>query len=195
MQPATSQLSGKATASNLSRISPSHLFCRSAISRSFCVFSPTIGNLHLARPSRESLPGRRRAPPRKEDLMPTSVAACVCEQLTVSCSGDPAHVSLCHCLACQRRTGSTYGIAAFYPRENVRMAGDATAYTRQSDSGYPVTFYFCPHCGSTVYWKADRKPEMVAVAVGAFADPAFPAPSQAVYAEHRHGWLPNLPAG
>jgi hypothetical protein len=30
------------------------------------------------------------------------------------------------------------------------VAGDATAYTRQSDSGYSVTFYFCPHCGSTV---------------------------------------------
>jgi len=43
MQPATSQLSGKATSSNLSRISPSHLFCRSAISKSFSVFSPTIG--------------------------------------------------------------------------------------------------------------------------------------------------------
>jgi hypothetical protein len=117
--------------------------------------------------------------------MPTSVAACVCGQLTVSCSGDPAQVSLCHCLACQRRTGSTYGIVAFYPRENVSVAGDATAYTRQSDSGYPVTFYFCPHCGSTVYWEPDRKPEMVGVAVGAFADPTFPAPSQAVYIEHR----------
>ena len=58
--------------------------------------------------------------------MPTSVAACVCEQLTVSCSGDPAQVTLCHCLACQRRTGSTYGIAAFYPRENLRVTGDAT---------------------------------------------------------------------
>jgi Glutathione-dependent formaldehyde-activating enzyme len=46
-----------------------------------------------------------------------------------------------------RRTGSTYGIAAFFPRENVIVADDATAYTRQSDSGYPVTFYFCPHCG------------------------------------------------
>jgi hypothetical protein len=40
----------------------------------------------------------------------------------------------------------------------------------------------------------DRKPEMVAVAVGAFADPAFPASSQTVYAEHRHRWVPNGPA-
>jgi hypothetical protein len=126
--------------------------------------------------------------------MPTSVAACVCEQLTVSCSGDPAQVSLCHCLACQRRTGSTYRIAAFYPRKNVRVADDATAYTRQSDSGYPVTFYFCPNCGSTVYWSPDRKPDIVAVAVGAFADPAFPAPSQASYAEYRHSWVLNVSA-
>src|SRR6267143_2879874 len=156
MQPATSQLSGKTISSNLSRISPSHLFCRSAISRLFCVFSPTIGNLHLARDLK--LPSRSSAPP-KEDLMPTGLAACLCEQLTVSCSGDPAQVTLCHCLACQRRTGSTYGIVAFYPRENVRVTGDATAYTRQSDSGYPVTFYFCPHCGSTVYWEPVVNPK------------------------------------
>jgi hypothetical protein len=114
------------------------------------------------------------------------LATCVCGRLTASCSGDPAHVSLCHCLGCQRRTGSTYGIAAFFPRENVRVAGDATTYTRESDGGYPVTFYFCPHCGSTVYWEPRRKPQMVAVAAGAFAGPVFPAPSQAVYAEHRH---------
>ena len=124
--------------------------------------------------------------------MPTRLATCVCGQLTVSCSGDPAQVSLCHCLACQRRTGSTYGIAAFFPRENVGVAGES--YTRSSDSGYPVSFYFCPDCGSTVYRKPDRKPEMVAVAVGAFADPAFPPPSQAVYVEHRHRWVPNEPA-
>ena len=102
--------------------------------------------------------------------MPTSVAACVCEQLTVSCSGDPAQVTLCHCLACQRRTGSTYGIAAFYPRENVRMAGDATVYTRQSDSGYPVTFYFCPIAGRSCtgrpavnpkWWRSPWAPSLI----------------------------------
>jgi hypothetical protein len=80
--------------------------------------------------------------------MPTRVAACVCEQLTVSSSGDPTHVSLCHCLSCQRRTGSTYGIAAFYPRENVRVAGDATAYTRQPSTSAPIAGRPCT--GSSV---------------------------------------------
>jgi hypothetical protein len=127
--------------------------------------------------------------------MPTRFAACVCGQLTASCSGDPVQISLCHCLACQRRTGSTYGIAAFFPRESVAIAGGSKAYTRSSDSGYSVTFHFCPDCGSTVTGTLAAKPDLVAVAVGAFADPTFPAPSQAVYTEHRHEWVPNRPAG
>src|SRR5208282_1655904 len=181
MLPATSQLSGKAISSNPSRISPSHLFCPSAASRSSSKACPMIRNLHrrprrfhVFRPERRrvvsilrgSAPRRER---RKEDMMPTRLATCGGGQLTASCSGDPTSVSLCHCLQCQRRTGSTYGIAAFFARENVTVAGDSEAYARGSDSGYPVTFYFCPRCGSTVYWKPARKLELLAVAVGAFA--------------------------
>jgi hypothetical protein len=116
-------------------------------------------------------------------------ATCACGQLRVLCHGDPISVSLCHCLACQRRTGSTYGIAAFFRAENVEAAGRAQDYSRPSDSGFDVTFCFCPDCGSTIYWKPSRMPNLVAVAVGAFADPAFPKPTQAVYAEHQHHWV------
>lgn len=116
-------------------------------------------------------------------------ASCACGQLTVRCAGEPTKVSLCHCRECQKRTGSTYGIAAFFPRAAVRPAGEAHHYTRASDSGHPVTFHFCPRCGSTVYWEPARMPDRIAVAVGAFADPNFPAPSQSVYDEHRHVWV------
>ena len=120
--------------------------------------------------------------------MVTRFAACACGALKVRCTGDPIKVSLCHCLDCQKRTGSTYGIAAFFRRENIDPQGATRSYTRQSDSGHPVTFHFCPECGSTVFWTPHRKPESVAVAVGAFADPAFPAPTQAVYVERSHPW-------
>ena len=116
-------------------------------------------------------------------------ASCVCGSLRVACAGEPAQVSLCHCLACQKRTGSTYGIAAFFSRDDVCVEGPRKSYTRQSDSGFPVTFHFCPDCGSTVFWEPQRAPGKIAVAVGAFADPAFPAPTKIVYAEHRHVWL------
>ncbi|MGE0211024.1 MAG: GFA family protein [Parvibaculaceae bacterium] len=124
--------------------------------------------------------------------MTLRTARCSCGKLEVRCAGEPVSVSLCHCLECQKRTGSTYGIAAFYPRSAVEPSGPATSYTRASDSGHPVTFHFCPACGSTVYWEPSRKPDFIAVAVGAFADPSFPAPSKGVYGDHRHPWVGEL---
>lgn len=120
------------------------------------------------------------------------LATCACGKLCVACLGEPAKVSLCHCLACQRRTGSTYGIAAFFERERVRVTGEYKSFSRPSDSGFPVTFHFCPACGSTVFWEPQRQPVFIAVGVGSFADPAFPAPTQAVYTEHRHPWLKDV---
>jgi hypothetical protein len=116
-------------------------------------------------------------------------ATCACGQLQVICAGEPVMISLCHCLDCQRRTGSTYGVAAFFARANVEVRGKFRSYSRSSDSGFAVEFHFCPECGSTVFWEPARKPDMIAVAVGSFGDPSFPAPSQSVYDERRHPWV------
>jgi len=118
-------------------------------------------------------------------------AVCACGQLRVRCAGEPAKISLCHCLDCQRRTGSTYGVAAFFSRNNVESKGVFRTFTRSSDSGFAVNFHFCPDCGSTVFWEPQRRPDSMAVAVGSFADPSFPPPSQSVYDEHRHLWVPS----
>jgi hypothetical protein len=126
--------------------------------------------------------------------MVTRIATCACEQLRVTCVGDPIRISLCHCLDCQKRTGSTYGVAAFFSRTDVKANGVFQTFRRSSDSGFAVNFRFCPACGSTVFWEPERKPDSIAIAVGAFADPAFPAPSQSVYNERRHAWVPDTPA-
>ena len=116
-------------------------------------------------------------------------ASCACGQLRVECSGEPVSVSLCNCLDCQRRTGSAFGIAAFYARGRVRAAGEQSAFRRTSEQGFDFSFFFCPTCGSTVYWETTRKPDHVAVAAGAFADPGFPSPTRSHFDEQRHPWL------
>ena len=121
--------------------------------------------------------------------MTRRTAHCSCGSLSVACTGDPLSVSLCHCLACQRRTGSTYGIAAFFETEQVEITGKRSEYKRQAESGYAVDHRFCPSCGSTVLWYPERMPGRVAVAVGAFGDPSFPAPSKSVHIESRHPWV------
>ena len=103
--------------------------------------------------------------------------SCSCGQLRLTCEGEPARISMCHCLACQRRTGSIFGVQARFRRDQVAIEGRTVAFVRTADSGNTVTFRFCPDCGSTVYWQLSAFPDLLAVAVGAFADPAFPGPA------------------
>ena len=120
--------------------------------------------------------------------MTTRIAACACGQLRLSCRGEPQIVSVCHCLDCQRRTGSAFGVGAFYARDAVTIEGLAQTTRRLADSGRGLTFHFCPDCGGTVFWEPDFRPDSLAVAVGAFADPTFPKPDKAVFEERAHPW-------
>jgi hypothetical protein len=122
--------------------------------------------------------------------MATRSARCHCGALVLECEGEPRKVSICHCLDCQRRTGSVFGVAVFYDRECVTVTrGESRFFARDSASGFPVAFHFCSDCGSNVWWEPARIPGLIAVALGAFADPAFPAPEQAVFTRDKHHWV------
>jgi hypothetical protein len=122
----------------------------------------------------------------------TRRAACSCGQLQVEVEGDPVRVSMCHCLACQRRTGSAFAMQARWPAAQVRIEGRSSAYVRSSDEGEERTFHFCPDCGATVWYQSD--PERIAVPIGAFADPSFPPPHVSVWEARRHPWV-TVPDG
>jgi hypothetical protein len=116
-------------------------------------------------------------------------ASCSCGQLTATVIGEPIRVSVCHCLACQRRTGSVFGAQARFQSTSVTVTGESREYVRIGDSGGQIHFHFCPMCGSTVFYTLARAPELTAIPVGAFADPAFPAPGRSVYDERMHSWV------
>jgi hypothetical protein len=120
----------------------------------------------------------------------TREAHCCCGQLRLVCEGEPARVAICHCTDCQRRTGSVFGTAARFPRAQVtKIEGRSTTFNRVADSGNVLTFHFCPDCGTTVYWELARFPDLIAVAVGTFADAGFPVPRHSVYERRRHPWV------
>ncbi|NKI94785.1 GFA family protein [Rhizobacter sp. SG703] len=121
--------------------------------------------------------------------MTNRLASCSCGQLTAQVDGDPVRVSICHCLACQRRTGSVFGQQARFHREHVSLSGESCEYVRVGDEGSHVTFHFCPRCGSTVCYELEGLETYLAIPVGAFADPDFPPPSVSVYEERMHSWV------
>src|SRR5258705_11532513 len=125
--------------------------------------------------------------------MSSRTASCSCGQLRIQVEGEPRGVGVCHCLACQQRTGSVFAALAgfFVP---FKVTGKATEYVRTGDQGARFTFRFCPVCGTTVFHTEEGNTKSVSVAVGAFADPGFPAPQVSVYDSRRHSWV-KMPAG
>jgi hypothetical protein len=126
--------------------------------------------------------------------MMSRTASCVCGQLRIEVHGEPRGVGVCHCLACQRRTGSVFAALASFAAP-YKVFGDATRYVRLGDQGARFTFRFCPVCGTNVFHTEEGYEDAgVSVAVGAFADPSLPAPRSSVYDCRRHPWV-RLPPG
>ncbi len=125
----------------------------------------------------------------------TRQATCSCGQLRATVEGEAVRISICHCLACKRRTGSAFGYQARFPIEGFRSEGEYKEYVRYADDdGEERRLSFCPECGSTVFYMLGSQPDVVAIPVGGFADPAFPAPKVSVYESRRHSWI-QLPDG
>ncbi len=117
-------------------------------------------------------------------------ASCSCGRVRLRCLGEPVRISVCHCLDCQKRSGSAFAAQARFLKENVEfLAGAPSVYVRVADSGGRASFRFCPDCGSTVWYALESEPDRVAVALGAFADPSFPPPRFSVYEERKHAWV------
>jgi hypothetical protein len=119
-------------------------------------------------------------------------AECRCGQLSATVSGEPIRISVCHCLACQRRSGSAFAVQARFDSANVRIEGDSREWRRTTDAGNVTVYHFCDECGSTVWYQGGPLPQAIAIPVGAFADPGFPPPRFSVWEKRKHPWVAIL---
>lgn len=125
----------------------------------------------------------------------TRTAECACGAFKVKVEGEPVAVGACSCTQCQKRTGSVFGVTALFPKDNVQMvSGSFNTFVRPGDLGTKWSIYFCPTCGSSIFWEGGYIPGLRGIAVGCFADPSFPSPQVAIFNENRHSWV-TFPTG
>ena len=118
------------------------------------------------------------------------VASCRCGQLRATVTGEPVRVSVCHCLNCKKRSGSTFAVQARWPAEQVSIDGRSSSFKKVADSGNTATFHFCPDCGSDVHYDNEGKFDgMIAIPLGAFDDPFFLKPNFSVWESRQYDWL------
>lgn len=113
---------------------------------------------------------------------------CACGGLTYEATEPPSMGLHCHCLDCQRATGSGHASVAIFPRTAIAVRGAVKYHSVQTDSGHTARRGFCPECGSPVL----AEPGVVAHLVGVFAasldDPSLFKPQFVLYTKRSHAW-------
>ena len=127
-------------------------------------------------------------------------AECQCGQLKLQASKDPDFVIACNCRACQKRTGAPFGTGGYFRKDTLTITGNTSSWKRTADSGRELENFFCPDCGSTLYWTLEMRPDYMGVAFGMFDEP-LPDPVRAIWTEAQHDWVsfpedwPHFPHG
>src|SRR5262245_20067452 len=118
-------------------------------------------------------------------------SSCSCGQLTLTSDAEPVRVSICHCYACQKRTGSVFGVQARWNRADVKMGGKSNQWVREVSEvdGEKLTSHLRPECGSTGYLLSGEYPDIVRSGRGNFAESKFPKPTVALFEHRKHSWV------
>ncbi|RDV29125.1 aldehyde-activating protein [Alteromonas aestuariivivens] len=117
-------------------------------------------------------------------------AQCMCGKLTIQVRGDPSITLACNCQNCQRRTGSVFGVGAYFDNHKITgREGTPKSFRVATESGNSVTTYFCSNCGSTLYIEAEMFTGMTGIPVGCFTDPGFPEPTLSAWNQSKYDWV------
>lgn len=127
--------------------------------------------------------------------METHEGGCACGEVRYRTQGRPVRTSACHCTFCQRRTGSAFGLGAYFDAAQVKiLRGELRRYEHRSDeSGRWLRFEFCPRCGTQVTWTVEAMPGKRAIGVGTFDDPKWLKPDRFSWLRSAHPWIVSPP--
>lgn len=125
----------------------------------------------------------------------TRTARCACGQAQITLDGEPAQHNVCHCANCRCRTGSAFGISAYFPKEAVvERSGEMACYAfHHAAWNHDQERYFCQRCGTTLYWYLSSRPDLIGVAGGCFTEPPLEAPRHSASHSQKLDWV-GLPA-
>jgi hypothetical protein len=119
---------------------------------------------------------------------PFATGRCLCGAVSYTIHGEPVRTAQCHCVDCQRASGSGHMSIAFFKADDVKMTGQTKSYPVTADSGNINTRHFCPTCGSRVYGENSARPGIIGLPVGCMDNKDWFAPQAILYTKHKAGW-------
>ena len=113
--------------------------------------------------------------------------SCLCGAVQYQIDAPIESATHCHCNQCRKGHGAAFGSYCTVPWSNFRwLAGEDEVARYPSSPG--VTRTFCRHCGATLQWYSDARPETVGITLGTLDTPLGPVPQKHIYCESKADW-------
>jgi hypothetical protein len=124
----------------------------------------------------------------------SKAGGCMCGEVRFEAREDPLRVTVCHCLWCQRRTGSAFGVEVVFAAESIAVLGNSIVKHRHysDESGRWLEVEFCGNCGTNLGFTLEAVPGIRTLPAGAFDDPSWITSDRykfrQVYMRSRRDW-------
>lgn len=114
---------------------------------------------------------------------------CACGAVRYRLASDPLFTHCCHCLNCQRQTGSAFVINLLIETDRLELlSGDPQPVDVPRDDGSAQTIWRCPTCQIALYSQYTY-PQVRFVRAGTLDDPAAVAPDVHIFARSKLPWV------
>jgi hypothetical protein len=128
-------------------------------------------------------------------MIETLDGGCACGAVRYRLGSTPMFVHCCHCLDCQRQTGSAFVLNALIETDRVAvLSGAPVTVAVPTDSGRPHEIFRCPKCQTALWSDYGRRGVLRFVRVGTLDDPSALPPDVHIYTRTKLPWV-ALPAG
>jgi hypothetical protein len=117
-----------------------------------------------------------------------ATGGCQCGEIKLEIRHKPKMMMQCHCLDCQKSSGTGHASNAYFTKEDVLIKGEVKGHTVLSDSGGEMTRYFCPSCGNRLYGFNSSQPDLLSVTVGCLQDNSWFKPQAILYVSKNSDW-------
>jgi len=125
----------------------------------------------------------------EEVRMAEREGGCSCGEVRYRLTADPMFTHCCHCVNCQRQTGSAFVINLLLEADRVEVtAGEPRAVDVPRDDGSSQRIYRCPTCHVAVFSEYTR-PEVRFVRAGTLDDPSTVAPDVHIFTRSKVPWV------
>jgi hypothetical protein len=114
---------------------------------------------------------------------------CACGAIRYRLASDPLFIHCCHCLNCQRQTGSAFVINLMIEASHVELvAGALQPVEVPRDDGSTQRIFRCPTCQVAVFSEYGR-PEVRYVRAGTLDRPSEVTPDVHIFTKSKVSWL------